>query len=365
MGTHKKYEGAGKRRAARVPLRKRHPVVVWGLVVAILLPIMGGAAYAWNLNQKLANLDTVDTDTLKNRPDVDPDAGHSINVLLLGSDKGEGNQGGETLAEDAAASEWPSGKYRSDTIMVVHISADRSKVDLVSIPRDTYTMIYDENGEPTQEQKINAAFSEFGPLGAISTVENLTGLRMDHLAIIDWEGFKDLSTAVGGVPVTIPNSFYDPKQDVRWEAGEHVLQGDEALAYVRTRYGLLRGDYDRIARQQNFIRSLLGKMLQSGVTTNPVKLNNTVSAIAENLTIDEEWTTGDLRGLALSMRGVTTDSVRFLTAPVGSEEDHPAWGSIVRLDEAKMGQLFDAMRSDQMDAYIAQHPDDLLGDEVR
>ncbi|WP_293786393.1 LCP family protein [uncultured Aeromicrobium sp.] len=365
MGTHKKYEGAGKRRAPRVPLRRRHPVLVWGLAVAILLPLMGGAAYAWNLNHKLANLDTVDTDTLKNRPDVDPDAGHAINVLLLGSDKGEGNHGGETLAEDAASDEWPSGKYRSDTIMVVHISADRSTVDLVSIPRDTYTMIYDEDGEPTQEQKINAAFSEFGPLGAISTVENLTGLRMDHLAIIDWEGFKDLSSAVGGVPVTIPNTFYDPQQGIRWEAGEHVLEGEEALAYVRTRYGLLRGDYDRIARQQNFIRSLMGKMMENGITTNPVKLSNMVSAVAENLTIDEEWSTSDLRGLALSMRGITTDDVRFLTAPVGSEEDHPTWGSIVHLDQVKLAQLFDAMRSDQMDAYIAQHPDELLGDEVR
>lgn len=365
MGTHTKYEGAGKRRAPRVPFRKRHPAIMWTLALAIVLPLMGGAAYAWNLNHKLATLDTVDTDGLKNRPAVDPDAGHSINVLLLGSDKGEGTQGGESLAEDAAAAQWPGGKYRSDTIMIVHISADRSAVDLVSIPRDTYTMIYDENGEPTHEEKVNAAFSEHGPLGAISTVENLTGLRMDHLAIIDWEGFKDLSSAVGGVPVTIPNSFYDPKQDIRWEAGDHVLEGDEALAYVRTRYGLLRGDYDRIARQQNFLRSLMGKMLDSGVMSNPLKLNNTVSAIAENLTIDDEWTTGDLRGLALSLRGVTTERVRFVTAPVGTEEDHPTWGSIVLLHEKKMGQLFEAMRTDTMDSYIAQYPEDLLSEEVR
>jgi len=340
-------------------------VLVWSLALVLALPLLGAGAFAWNLNQKLADLDTVDTAGLKNRPTPDPDAGHSLNVLLLGSDKGEGSKGGDSLAEDAAAETWPSGKYRSDTIMIVHISADRKKVDLVSIPRDTYTTIHDAKGEPTSEEKINAAFSAHGPLGAISTVEHLTGLRMDHLAVIDWEGFKDLSTAVGGVPVTIPETFRDPKQNVSWTAGEHTLSGEKALAYVRTRYGLLRGDYDRIARQQNFIRSLMGKMLDRGVTRNPVKLNETVGALTENLTIDEEWTTGDIRGLAVSLRGISTENVRFLTAPVGTEEDDPVAGSIVRLDEAKMDELFEAIRTDSMDDYVARHPDDLLGDEVR
>lgn len=365
MGKHASRQQGGRRRAPRRPLRKRHPLLMWSLALALVVPLLGAGAFAWNLNSKLANLDTVDTAGLKNRPTADPDAGHSLNVLLLGSDKGEGSRGGETLAEDAEADSWPSGKYRSDTIMIVHISADRKKVDLVSIPRDTYTTIHDAKGEPTAEQKINSAFSEHGPLGAISTVENLTGLRMDHLAIVDWEGFKDLSTAVGGVPVTIPQTFYDPKQHVNWEAGQHNLSGEEALAYVRTRYGLLRGDYDRIARQQNFIRSLMGKMLDSGVTKNPVKLNDTVGALTENLTIDEAWTTGDIRGLAMSLRGVGTENVRFLTAPVGAEEDDPNAGSIVRLDEAKMQELFEAMRTDSMDDYIARYPDDLLGEDVR
>ena len=149
-------------------------------------------------------------------------------------------------------------------------------VYLVSVPRDSFIMIHDENGEPTNKEKANAAFSAYGPTGAVATIEALSGLRMKHLAIIDWEGFKDLSTAVGGVPVFIPEKFTDPKQKTTWEQGEQNLKGDRALKYVRTRYGLPGGDFDRIARQQNFLRALMKKILAGGTMKNPVRLTNTL-----------------------------------------------------------------------------------------
>src|SRR5690606_8466050 len=101
------------------------------------------------------------------------------------------------------------GKYRSDTLMVVHVSANRKNVQVVSIPRDTFAVLHDATGAPQHEAKVNAAFSSFGPNGTIATVEHLTGLRIDHVAVIDWAGLKDLSTAVGGVPVTVPEPVYD------------------------------------------------------------------------------------------------------------------------------------------------------------
>ncbi len=146
---------------------------------------------------------------------------------------------------------------------------------------------------------------------------------MKHVAIIDWAGFKDLSTAVGGVPVTIPKDTYDDSQHVMWKAGDYNLEGKKALQYVRQRHGLLRGDFDRIARQQNFLRALMGKMLSKGVTRNPVKLINTVKALTKNLTVDQEWTGGDMRGLALSLRGMQTKDVYFLSAPVAGTETIP------------------------------------------
>lgn len=352
----------GSRAANRRSFRQRHPVVIWSVVLIVLLPLVGGAGYAWNLKRKLDDLETV---KLSARSQPDPDDGRALNILLLGSDKGEAQDGqpkNTTIAEDAASGDWPTGKYRSDTMMVVHIPADRKNVYLVSIPRDSFVPIYDDDGKTTHSEKINAAFSVGGPLAAINTVENLTGLSMDHLAIIDWEGFKDLSTAVGGVPVTIPQSFYDPKQKVQWDAGTQTLKGKKALAYVRTRYGLIGGDFDRIKRQQNFMRALMGKMLNSGVTANPKKLSDTVGALTKNLTVDEGWSGTAMAKLALSLRGVTTKDVTFMTAPVQGTDTDPTYGSIVVLQEDKMTELFAALGDDTMSDYLTKYPDDVLPD---
>ncbi len=358
----RRYSDAGKRRVGGNPFHRRHrKLLITLFAIFIVLPVVGGASYAYMLNSKLNNVQKVPVIKDTDRPD--PDKGKALNVLLLGSDKGKKIKGqpvGTTIADDAKAEEWPTGKYRSDTLMIVHISADRKHVYLTSIPRDTFTMIYDAEGRPQHQEKINAAFSEYGPLGAISTVEHLTNLRMEHLAIIDWAGFRALSSAVGGVPVTIPRAFYDPKQKVQWEAGPQTLKGKRALQYVRTRYGLLRGDFDRIARQQNFLRSLMKKILDKGTMTNPVKLIKTVSALTKNLTVDAQWSAGDMRGLALSLRGTKAEDVTFLTAPIGGTETIPVYGSIVRLDEAKAMSLWDALRKDSMTAYLAEHPDDVL-----
>ena len=345
----RRYRDAGKRRAGGTPFRRRHRKLLIGLLTVALLVVGTGTGYAYWLNSQLDNVERVDTEKIKDRPD--PDKGKALNILLLGSDKGEPQEGqpkDTSVAQDATAAQWPSGKYRSDTLMIAHITSDRRNVYLVSIPRDTYTTINDETGTPQSEQKINAAFSQFGPNGAIATVEELTDLRMRHLAIIDWDGFKDLSKAVGGVPVTIPRAFYDPKQKVQWEAGEQTLEGKKALAYVRTRYGLLRGDFDRIARQQNFLRALMKKMLAKGTMTNPVRLTRTLTAVTQNLTVDQSWDPRDMRALALSLRGTQADDVTFLTAPVAGTEELPGVGSVVRLDEAKSAELFTALRTDRI-----------------
>ena len=126
-------------------------------------------------------------------------------------------------------------------------------------------------------------------------------------------------------------------------------QGKKALDYVRTRYGLQRGDFDRIARQQNFLRAMMRKMLSKGTTRNPVKLISTRQALTKNLTVDEEWNSGDMRALALSLRGTQAKDVTFLTAPVAGTETVPGLGSIVRLDELKSKELFTAMKRDTME----------------
>jgi len=365
------YRDAGKRRADADKFRRRHrktflALVTLGVVLSLGIGITG--AYAYMLNKQLGNVDKVKvSEKLKDKERPDPDKGNALNILLLGSDKGKkipGESENTSLSEDARAAKWPVGKYRSDTLMIVHITANRKYAFLASIPRDTFTTIYDAEGNPHGQQKINAAFSEFGPVGAVSTVEHLTNLRMKHVAIIDWEGFKDLSTAVGGVPVHIPDDTYDEMQHVQWKAGDYNLKGKKALQYVRQRHGLLRGDFDRIARQQNFLRALMGKILSKGVTRNPVKLINTVKALTKNLTVDAEWSGGDMRGLALSLRGMHTRDVYFLSAPVAGTETIPVYGSIVRLNQAKSDELFTAFRKDNLRAYLKKYPDDVLKKDV-
>lgn len=344
--------------------RRRHPRILVALLLALLLVLATCGFYAWQLNSQLGNIDRFDTDKVKNRPDAN-DTG-ALNILLLGSDAGKkvSGEAAETeLAEDAEAAEWPVGKYRSDTLMILHVSEDRKRVHLVSIPRDTFTMLHNDEGGREHREKINAAFSSWGPNGALATVENLADVRIDHVAVIDWAGFKDLSTAVGGVPVTIPEDVYDPKLRKQWHAGDYNLKGTEALQYVRMRHGLTRSDFDRIERQQNFLRSLMKKTLEAGTVYKPMKLNDTLAAITENLTVDEEWDNGSLRSLAVSLRGLKEENVTFLTLPIGREATHPDYGSILRIDKDKSKELFDALQKDRMQSYIEKYPDDVLGDE--
>ena len=363
----KRYRDAGKRRDGGIPFHRRHRKLIVGLLTfVIVVPVVGTAAYAYVLNSKLNHVAKI-TKKLPEKDRPDPDKGKALNILLLGTDKGKkipGEPQNTTIAEDAKAAKWPTGKYRSDTLMVVHISANRKNVSLTSIPRDTLTMLYNANGVATHQEKINAAFSEYGPLGTISTVEHLTNLRMKHLAIIDWAGFKDLSTAVGGVPVDIPYNTYDSAQHVQWNKGHYVLKGTKALQYVRQRHGLLRGDFDRINRQQNFLRALMNKILAKGTTHSPVKLVKTVSALTAHLTVDGDWKAGDMRGLALSMRGIQSKNVTFLTAPIAGTETVPVYGSIVRLQAAQTQELFNDLRNDNVRAYLTKYPDAALKTQV-
>lgn len=347
-------------------LRRHHrPFIAVGVVLLLLVGVCGW--YLWNLNSKLGDIDRLPAAQITGRPD--PDQDRDLNILLLGSDKGKKIPGYEdtTLAEDAASDEWPTGKYRSDTLMVVHISADRDEAYVVSIPRDSFVKLYDDTGRPQGRNKINAAFSQWGPYGTIATVERLTGLRMDHLAIIDWAGFEDLSTAVGGVPVTVPYAFYDYKQDKQWEARDYLLKGQEALQYVRTRHGLPASDFDRIDRQQNFLRSLMNKLLESADLFKPRRFTDVLSALTRNLTVDPEWDNSEIRDLAIGLRGIKADNVQFLTVPVTGTPTIPVYGSVVELDRRQGAELFRALGDDTMDDYIGKYPDDVLGDvdEIR
>lgn len=322
--------------------------------------VLAAGGWLLYLNNQLQAIDdflgpdsTLADEDRPERPDND-----SMNILLAGADNGENDGDGVSTEEALDAKVWRPGLLRSDTIMFVHIPASRKAAYLVSIPRDSYVTIYDENGDPQGQDRINAAFATYGPSGYTATIEQLTGLRMDHLAVIDWTGFKEISTALGGVEVYIPETFYDSSQRIQWDEGYETLEGDTALAYVRTRYGLEGGDFDRIARQQNFLRAMMEKMLEQGVFSDLFTFKNMLQALVANLSVDDGFSSGEIRGLAMSMRGMSSGDVTFLTAPLGTYGRSPEGASIVRLAERQSEALWDAVADEEIDEYVRRYGDE-------
>jgi LCP family protein required for cell wall assembly len=349
--------------APRRPSWLRRHKLLSGFLVLLLL--LGAAAGGWllYLQQLTGGIDRVDLglDDADRPPRASgsTESSGALNILVAGADNGAS---GNSIADDVASGTWEPYSHRSDTIMVMHVSADRDSVSLVSIPRDAYVQIYDENGDPTGKSKINDAFSRYGPAGYVSTVEHLTDLRMDHLAIMEWAAFSDLTTALGGVQVYIPETFRDTSQDITWEKGMQLLVGERALAYVRTRYGLDDGDFGRIERQQNFMRALLDKLVDNGTMSNPVKVTKVLQVVSRNLIVDEGWEDADIQDLVFSLRGVRADDVTFVTAPLGTYDTTRGGASIVRLAQPDTDELWDSIRADDVQRWAAEHAEDRLGE---
>jgi LCP family protein required for cell wall assembly len=258
----------------------------------------------------------------------------SMNILLLGSDKRvDGSIAGQ----------------RSDTIMVVNVAEDRRSVGVVGIPRDSWVQVPGHG-----PAKINAAFSWGGTALTVETIENLTDVRIDHVAVIDWEGFKSLTDVLGGVEIKIPATVTDGYTGRTWEEGKQVMDGETALDYVRQRAGLAGGDFDRIKRQQNFMRALTRKTLTPETFWNPRQFYDVVDSVTSNLAVDEGFSTRDMRNLAWSMRSVRSNDVEFTTVPVKGTGMEGAQ-SVVYLDRQTGEELWQAVREDEAAAWIKEN----------
>lgn len=316
--------------------------------------IAGVAGWAIYLNHQIGSVPRIDLGLDdEERPERPTgEAADSLNILLAGADAGD--TGGPSISETVTAGEWDPGSHRSDTIMILHVTADREQAYLISVPRDSWVNIpgYGMN-------KINAAFSFGGPSLYVETMEQFTGLRMDHLAIIDWDGFRSLTSALGGVDVSFPERTTGAGGRV-WEPGTHSLEGQEALDYVRERKTLANGDFDRIKRQQNFMRATMGKLLSNGTASNPLKLTNALQSITAHLTVDEAFSNGKMRDLGLSLRGLRTNDLTFITIPTECCRTISGQSTVTVL-EGKTKELFGAVLADELDSFVKDHEADLLG----
>lgn len=352
MPSHELDIGLSEPDESEAPSRRRRIVkatlVVVGIVVGTAL-IAGIGLVVW-LNSSLGNVTRFDVEVPEDIR-VTPTENESLNIVLLGTDTGE-SRGNRSIMDAVVADTWPAGTYRSDATMLLHIPESRDAAYFVSIPRDSYVPLYDASGEPAGENKINAALSLHGPTGAMLTLEQFSGIRMDHIAIVDWDGFADITDAVGGVAVTIPDE------------GRVELDGEGALDYVRQRYDLPGGDFDRVRRQQNFLRAMTRTMISRGVVTNPPRLKSTLDAVTSHLAVDDDFSNGDMRSLAWSLRGLDSDDIHFITIPHLGTDTVAGAGSIVVIDETGAETLFAALRSGTVDAWLDEYPDTRLGNRV-
>jgi len=254
----------------------------------------------------------------------DPAAGRALNVLLIGSDIRDGENGklGGRIAEG----------MRSDTTLVMHISADRTRVEFLSIPRDSRVRIsdckmFDGSTVKGWTAKFNTAFANGGKNGdpaegaacTMQTITDLTGLTFDHYAVIDFAGFRDMVDAVGGVPMCIEKKVSSRKAKLDLKPGPQVLNGKEALAWARARTGTGLGDGTdlmRISRQQELLDNLARKALGLNLLTDAGAATMLIRAAADSMTLDPDLASVSyLLGLAYSMRNIDTDNIVFETVP--------------------------------------------------
>jgi LCP family protein required for cell wall assembly len=273
----------------------------------------------------------------------------------MGSDSRGGDNRGLAGGEDAGA--------RSDTTVIMHISGDRSRVEMISIPRDSTVDIPScttEDGTTTPElysTKFNAAFAQGvqagetvadGALCTVKAIEKLTGVFMNGFIVVDFAGFSSMVDAVGGVEVCVEEPIYsEDANHLSLDAGIHTLKGVKALDYARARKGDGLGDgtdLGRIGRQQEVMASLARKVLSQEVLTNPAKTLGFLDAVTRSLTMNQELASIDgLAGLAYSMRHVRPDTITFMTVP--NEYDPVQTANVLWTDEAV--QLWDNLKHDK------------------
>jgi LCP family protein required for cell wall assembly len=310
----------------------------------LVLALAGGT---WYLYQRLNGNITTDTVTeteLKAQDSLRPTQGPTAaeNILLIGSDNrggGNGKYGRDT------------GTQRSDTTILLHLSADRSNATAVSIPRDL--MAHVPQCTRPDGSKISATFEEFnwafefgGAACTIRAVEQMTGVRIDHHLVVDFNGFKNMVNAVGGVDVCVPDPIHDSQAHLNLPAGEQELNGEQALGYVRARHSIGDGsDTERIGRQQDFLASLVKKVQSNGVLLNPERLYPLLNAATESLTADPGLNSlSELYKLAQSLQKVPTGAIHFLTVP---QEPYVADHNRDQLIRSQTGPLFAALRADR------------------
>ncbi|MEV3958633.1 LCP family protein [Streptomyces albogriseolus] len=340
--------GAGSSPSGRGTVRRRRRRWVWGVGLGVSLALVGAAAAGWAVYMKLEGNITPDEAAAAELARFEKDrptalVKDALNILLIGSDSRAGAENGRYGRDP--------GTERSDTVILLHLSAGRRSATAVSVPRDLMVDVPDcrrpdgSRSAPMFAQ-FNAAFEVGGSACTVRTVEKLTDIRVDHHVVVDFKGFKDMVDAVDGVEVCLSEPIDDEDAHLHLPAGRVTLDGEQALGYVRARKTLGDGsDTGRIERQQRFLGALVNKVRSNGILLNPVKLYPVLDAATSSLTTDPEL--ASLRGLYELVRGlrdIPAEGVQFLTVP---RESYAGDVNRDQLAQPAAGKLFERLRKDE------------------
>jgi LCP family protein required for cell wall assembly len=289
----------------------------------------------------------------------------SQTILLVGLDSRTDAQGNPLPQDvlDALNAGEPTGVQNTDTMILVHIPADPTKKAFaVSLPRDSYVDIAGDAGkhklnsayvrgknaeanrlrnEGLDEATVERESTTAGRRNLIATIQDLTGMTIDHYAEINLLGFSEITQAVGGVPVCLNEPVHDKYSGANFPAGQQVLQGADALRFVRQRHGLLNGDLDRVRRQQAFLAGLANQLFSSGTLTSPSRITSLVDALTKSVVLDRDW---DLMSFATQVATMSGDNIEFSTIPTGRINlSTPSDGSAVEVDPEQVRAYFQTL----------------------
>ena len=276
-----------------------------------------------------------------------PAAGEPITFLVVGSDSREGLSDRQVRRLHTG---WDVYGQRTDTMMLAHVSRG-GEVTVVSLPRDSLATIpayTDENGEEhgASEEKLNAAYSYGGAPLLVKTVEETTGVPIDHYLEVNFAGFVKMVNALGGVDVCVPADIYDPPSGLQLPAGRSTLKGRDALAYVRAREFDPTADIGRMKRQQGFVASMVNKAASSAVLLDPGRATAFVDAMLGSMRVDQTLDNAQIMELTRRLANIDPSRVTFRTVPVVGEKPMGAIGNVVVWDGPGASAIFTALRDD-------------------
>ena len=315
--------------------RRRRLVALLVTAMVLLFPVAVVLYGAHDLNSNITRLDGLLPPAAGRPPHASGPAAEAVNVLVLGDDAGSGAPSSTRSPRNVA----DLGGVSVGSLMVLHIDADRRGVSVISIPPDAWVDV-PGHGRAT----IGTASSWGGPSLVVGAFEKLAGVRIDHVAVIGWDGYKAMIDTLGGVDVTIPAAA-DANTSDRWTPGTHHMDGSDALLYVRERSDRAGGELQSVARRQEVLRGLSARA--AAITSSPVTVYRLLESLTDHLAVDSGWGATAMAKLALSLRGLGASDVTYIRIPVAGTGRLSDKG-VVSLDRDAGNALWAAVRDDRM-----------------